>query len=66
MKTTLTNNKAFSINQKPTREPIKVQDDQGVQGVPKKGKATSNELIFVGIFPAELGEGLAATAWVTW
>lgn len=58
-----TNNKAFSRNQKPTREPIKLKHDQGVQGVPQKGKATAKQLVFAGIFTAELGEGLTVTWW---
>lgn len=60
-----THNKTFSRSKKPTREPIKLQDDQGVQGVPKTGQATTNHLVFAGIFPAELREGLTVTAGVT-
>lgn len=61
-----TNNKAFSRSQKLTTEPIKLQDDQGVQqGVPKKGKAIMKQLIFAGIVTAELGEGFTVTACVT-
>lgn len=66
LKNIKTNNKAFSRNQKPTREPIKLKHDQGVQGVPKRGKATAKQLVFAGIFTAELGEGLTVTACVTW
>lgn len=53
LKTIKTNNKAFSRSQKPTGEPIKLKDDQGVQGGAKNGKATAKQLVFAGIVTAE-------------
>lgn len=58
LKTIKTNNKTFSRRKKLTTEPIKLKDDQGVQGVPKKGKATTKQLMLGGIFTADPGEGL--------
>lgn len=50
----LYNKTAFPRNQKPSWEPIKLKDDQGVQ-VLKKGKITTKQLPFAGMFAAELG-----------
>jgi len=43
LKTIKTNNKTFFRSQKHTREPMKLKDEQGAPGVPKKGKATTEQ-----------------------
>lgn len=53
------NKTAFPRNQKPSWEPIKLKEDQGVQAVAKKGKTTTKQLPFAGMFAVWF-------AWVAW